>query len=136
LKKEEEAMAKHRIYDVPGSHFRSGFVPAVAAAAVTETHPIFQAPVKCKGVKVHLLPRAGVTGDNTNRKNLNVKKGPTEIGNLDLVTGVNLAALTRRTITLTQTALDEGGVLSLEYEKVGTGMDVPDLDVEVEFVPT
>jgi hypothetical protein len=128
-------MGETPLADIPGSHDRTGFVPAVAAANATEKHPVFRAPFACEVTKLHVVPRANVTGNDTNRKNLNVKKAATEIGNLDLVTGVDLAASVSRTISLTKTKLVVGETLDLEVEKVGTGVDLPDLHVEVEFVP-
>jgi len=65
------------------------------AATATETRAIWVAPCDCVITGCSLTNPAAVTGNNTNRTNLNLLDagaggtGTTEIGNLDLATGTN-----------------------------------------------
>lgn len=127
-----------------GTQTADGFVPSVAAATATEVHPIFVAPIRCiiPTNGVNFVPQAAVTGDNTNTKNLNVQNrgsagsGTTEVGNLDLVTGVNLVAFDKTNIPLgAALTLEAGDVLGLQVEKVGTGVLIPNIMFEITFKP-
>lgn len=138
--------AKSSYYDTPGIRSSFLYVAAVAAATATESHPIFVAPCACVLTSVNIVPQAAVTGDNTNKKNLNIinagsaGSGSTEVGNLDLSTGTNLVAFDQKNIPLNATytagvTLAEGDVVKMEYEKVGNGVLVPELIARVEFRP-
>jgi len=112
-----------------------------AAATATEARPIFVAPCAARIRAVTITPDVASTGDNTNTTNLNVINagaagaGTTEIGNLDLVTGVNLVAFDEKNIPITATALAEGDVVNLQYEKVGTGVLVGPSLISVDWEP-
>ncbi len=118
------------VHDIPGEHQLQ--VAAIAHAAATATEPIAQirAPFKCVVTEVGFIPNTASTGDNTNTTNLNVidrgtGAGTTEIANKDLVSGENLVANTPKVIgTGLSVAMDEGDVLSLVAEKVGSGVAV------------
>jgi cobalamin biosynthesis Mg chelatase CobN len=95
---------------------------------------------------VSVTPHAAATGDNTNTTNLNLINkgaagaGTTEVGNRDLPTGTNLVAMDEMTVPLNATfvngvSLAEGDVLALQYEKVGTGLAVGPLQVNVDWEP-
>jgi hypothetical protein len=118
----------------------------VLAATATTKFPIFTAPCKCRITAVSFMPQTGSTGDNTNTKNLNLINGgaagagTTEVGNLDLVTGTDLTALDEKAIPFNATysggvVLNEGDVLILEVEKVGTGVNAGPGIVNVDYVP-
>jgi hypothetical protein len=108
--------------------------PTHAAATSTESVPLFVAPCACKVTWVGMTTGAAVTGDNTNRTNINLlykgadgSTGAVEIGNLDLTTGVDLVAWDEKTITLNATytagkSMAEGDVLAVEFEKAGNGL--------------
>ncbi|MBK6767432.1 MAG: hypothetical protein IPG71_14415 [bacterium] len=77
------------------------------------------------------MPQAAVTGDNTNRTNLNILNkgasgsGTTEVGNLDLATGTNLTAFDSTNLPLNATyvsgvALAEGDVVTIQHEKAAS----------------
>lgn len=130
--------------DLRGTIKTEGFVLSVAALDATESHPIFCAPFNCTVTKVGIIPRAAVTGNTTNSKNLNIVDagsaglGVTEVGNLDLITNVNLTALDYTEIPLNATytsgvEMDEGDVLNLEFEEVTSGVLIPDLIVLIEW---
>jgi hypothetical protein len=123
---------------IPGPIPFQAHVVAHAAATATEVHPIFRAPFACKLMKVDVVAQAAVTGDNTNRTNLNILNagaagsGTTEVGNLDLVTTTgNMIANDSRNVPMNVTyltagvTLAEGDVIVLQHEKVGNGVAVP-----------
>ena len=120
--------------------------PQVAAATATSSFAIFTAPQKGRVLRVSITPDAAATGDNTNSKNLNLVNkgaagaGTTEVGNLDLVTGVDLVAFDEKEIPLNATYANgvdmaEGDVLALQVEKVGTGVAVGPARVQVDWIP-
>lgn len=130
--------------DLRGTRKTEMLIPSVAAADSTEAHPIFVAPFKCKVTKVGIVPQAAVTGNTTNTKNLNIidngsaGSGSTEVGNLDLITGVDLTAMDYTEIPLNSTysagvSMEEGDVLSLSFEEVNSGVLIPDVIVQVEW---
>ena len=128
----------HHIKTIPTGHASQVSIPAVAAAAATIRYPIFRAPFNCRVKRVAVVPQGAVTGAG-DRRNLNIQDegdgaDNTEIANLDLATGTNLAA---HIITDIDANLDnvmvKDEVLSLESEKVASGVAVPELLVIVEF---
>lgn len=115
-------------------------IPPTTAAAVTTQHIIAVVPesVGDQGInvlEVNVVPQGAVAGNATNRKNLNINAGTDEIGNLDLNAGTNLVARTRRKIFSGMHQMDPGDVLVLEIEKIGTGVAIPQLLVEIVFQP-
>lgn len=127
-----------------GTQESTAFVPSILAATATEVHPIFRAPFACiiptDGVNV--VPQADVTGDDTNTKYLNIQNrgsagtGTTEIGHLDLATGVDLVDFDSKNIPLTAAVtLAAGDVLAVQVEKVGTGVLLPNLHFVITYKP-
>lgn len=129
--------------NIPGKHTCETVVPGHAAATATEDFPVFYAPFACRVTAVRIVPGAAVTGANTNTTHLNLINraadgaGTTEIANRDLTSGNDLTAFDNYNLyaPATPLAVVAGGVLSLQYEKVGTGLLVPGLFVIVEFEP-
>lgn len=117
-----------------GGQVRAAQVTTIAHAAATATEYIAAWTIPHGGRLRGVLftPLAAVTGANTNTTHLNVINcgadgtGTDELGNLDLVSGTDLAATTPNTIAsgLT-TALADGVTIALQAEKVGTGLLVP-----------
>jgi hypothetical protein len=114
--------------------------------AVTEERVIFIAPCKCRVVGIEFASDAAITGDNTNTTNVNIKDkgsagvGTTEVANLDYPTGVAAIALDRNSIPLNTTYtdgvdMDEGDTLTVEYEKVGTGVLIGPSLFQIDYVP-
>lgn len=136
-------MALIPLGNIPGKHSCEVVVPAHAAATATEQAPVFYAPFACKVTAVRVVAGAAVTGANTNTTHLNLHNrgtdgsGTTEIANYDLTSGNNLTAYDNYNLYAPASglAVAAGGVLSLQHEKVGTGLDVPALCVVVEFEP-
>lgn len=104
-----------------------------AAATATESRTLFVAPRDCTVTGVSITSDAAATGDASNTTNLNVINvgsagvGTTEVANLDLGAGVNLVALDEKAIPLNTTyangvTMSEGDVLTIQFEKVGTGV--------------
>lgn len=128
-----------------GTHKTRMKVPAHAAATATEQWPCFFAPFPCVVTGCKVVPQTASTGDNTNTTNLNLVNkgaagsGTTEIANLDLATGTNLTAFADSSLTVTgtlaQRTLAEGDVLTLQHEKVGTGVAVGEVIVEISYYP-
>ncbi len=122
-------------------------VVAIASPTATVSYPIFAAPVPAKVTSVSFTPQTAVTGDTTNTVHLNVLNagaagsGTTEVGNLDLITSTDLVAFNDTNIPFNATYLSpgvnlaEGDVLVLQRAKVGNALDMPLLNVRVEWVP-
>lgn len=126
--------------DIPGEHSQQVSLNAVAAADATEEQIIFVAPEDCRLKEVAIIPNAAVTGNTTNTKHLNVLNkgsggaGTTELGNLDLATGTNLADSDRQVIvTSLTTDLTKGDVIALEIEDQGSGVAIPESLIEVRY---
>lgn len=140
-------MSERNLGDIQGEHSARAHLSSVAAGDATEEQAIFRAPFRCFVKRVSIIPNAAVTGDDTDRKNLNVRNkgsdgsGTTELGALDLDTGTDLVAFDAKDIvsglseSSTGAAMAEGDVLGLQVEKVGTGVIVPESMIEVIFVP-
>lgn len=130
------------LQSIPGSHSASAYLASVLAATATEKHMLFVAPFACRVKKIYITPQAAVTGDTTNTKHLNVQdegssgSGDTEIANLDLATGTNLVAFDEKAISESlDVQMAEGDTLTLEYEKQGTGVLIPELLARIVFEP-
>ena len=139
-------MAKTYFSNIPGPIPFVARIPAHLAATATEEWPVFRAPFACTLKKLDIVPQAAVTGDNTNRTNLNIVNkgnagsGTTEVANLDLATGTNLTAFDSTNIPLNTTyasgvTLAEGDVVTIQQEKIGTGVNVPECLVYLEINP-
>ncbi len=138
---------KAAVYDLPGVHVAQVVTPKHAAATATEDIPIFYAPTDApEGVSivaVRLIPGAAVSGANTNTTHLNLVNrgadgaGTTELANYDLTSGNDLTAYDNKNLYTPATPLNiaTGVVLTLQFEKVGTGLLVPEMLVVVEYRP-
>lgn len=135
-------MSARQPYDVPGTHDKLANIPAIAAAAATENHVVFVAPVNCKVTAVKVIPGAAITGANTNTKHLNLidrgtnGAGTTELAARDLVLGTDLGVAG---VTLYAPAgglaVNQGNQLALAVEEIGTGQALAPIAVVVEFEP-
>ena len=132
----------HNLLQDIGGHSESARTPSILAATATESHNVFTAPFAGRIKKIHVVPQASVTGDDTDRKNLNfIDKGSdglgaVEVANLDLVTGTDLTAFKRTTISaVLDNRMAAGDVLVMEAEKIGGGVLLPDMLVLIEFEP-
>lgn len=131
--------------DIPGRHSATAWIPALGADAATIVYPIFRAPFGCKVFRVDVVPQTALSGATGACKNLNLidagaaGAGTTEIGNLDMITGVDFVAHDAKNIPLNATYLtagnpmDEGDTLVLQIEDVGTSPAFPALHVYIEY---
>lgn len=120
-----------------------GPYPQHAAATATEERALFTAPVKCRIVAASIVADAAATGDNTNTTNLHlVNKGAAGVGatalaDLNLPLGVNLVAFDEFAFTMLTTGLDlaEGDTVTLQFQKVGTGLNIGPIIVKLGYIP-
>jgi hypothetical protein len=128
-----------RFYDLIGVLSAGVGVELHAAGTATEERVIFKIPVTGRLRKVSLTAGAAITGANTNSSNVNLKHYTggvgTELANKDYTLAVNTAKATPFDLYAPATPrnMAAGDVLSLELEKVGTGLDLPQLHVQVEY---
>jgi hypothetical protein len=110
-----------------------------AAATATENAGIFAIPVTGRLRKVTIYTMATITGVVTNNSNVNLKHWTggvaTEIANKDYGNGVNTTAMVPFDLYAPATPrnMAAGDALTLELEKVGTGLDLPALYAQVEY---
>lgn len=120
-------------------------IAPIAAGDATIELPIFTfynsevTSNRSRLMRVSVIPQAAVTGNATNTKNLNVVYkgtdglGTTEIGNLDLVAGEDMVAFQTKLVYESMANDGQGdlveanGVVSLQVEQVGAGVDLPTL---------
>lgn len=135
-------MSKYAQGDVVGHQFiAQATIPAVAAGTATIVYPIFVADRDVRIKAVTFVPQAAVTGDNTNRKNLNLHNrgadgtGTTELANIDLATGTNLVALDETSLyaPASPLSISAGIVLAVQVEQVASGVALPQLHVQVTY---
>lgn len=119
-----------------------------AAATATEQRALFTAPRACVVTAVSITPDVASTGDNTNTTNLNIVNkgaagvGTTEVANLDLALATDLVAYDEKDIPLNATylasgvALAAGSVLTVQFEKAGTGVLVGPGQMKITWYPT
>ncbi|HVF75493.1 MAG TPA: hypothetical protein VM938_10630 [Acidimicrobiales bacterium] len=116
-------------------------LPAALAADATKEWPIFMAERPCKILSITVVPQALITGANANTFHWNVKNrgtdglATTEIGNVDFVAGTNAAAFDGREIVneVAGRRMTAGQVLTIEREKIGTGIAAPEALVVVAY---
>ena len=118
------------IHNTPGSHYVVLPQAVHAAATATEERALIFFSQAVKIIGMTLINDAAVTGNDTNRTNLNFKDrgtdglGTTEKANFDLATGTNLVAYLGKAVTITAWTQAAASAIGLEYEKVGTGLAV------------
>ena len=137
-------MSEHAgIWATPGEHVFDYPLPAHAAATATEEHVIFKVPagatdgLKLDGVDLHFS--AAVTGQATNYTNVNLKNrgaagdGTTELANIDFASGQNASAYVATTFYAPTTPLSlvAGAILTIEVEKVSSGLALPNFTARV-----
>jgi|GEM_PF-4516873 len=113
----------------PGSHAASIFVRTLNATGSTDRAAVWVAPAQVVVESVTLIAGGAITGDNTNRINLNIRNGGwngagnTLIGQLQFTSGTNVNKDESVTIACggTGATLQPGDKLVVEAEKVGTG---------------
>jgi len=121
------------IHDIPGDHVERVTIPAHAAATATESHTLFVAPFACQLVSVAVHWGAAITGTATNYTNVNLVNrgtdgaGTTELANIDYLSGTDATSYDAVDLysPATPLALAAGTIISLDLEKVATGLALP-----------
>tara|TARA_Y100000310_G_scaffold278625_2_gene297139 strand:+ start:1647 stop:2093 length:447 start_codon:yes stop_codon:yes gene_type:complete len=131
---------------VPGWHVYMTTLSGVLAATATRRTPVWVAPYNVELGEVAIINSTVVTGNNTNRKNINVIDGAAEgagtdeIGNRDLATGTDLEVGKTLLFDNIQGASAErfmsgGDILEVEYEQVGAGVLINETAVYIVYRP-
>jgi len=114
-------------------------VSSVGAGNSTEV-PVFCAPVRCWIKKVSIIPKSAITGAATNNMVLTFKNkgsagsGTDAIASVTFSNGVNVSAFDEKDFgAVSHNYLNAGDVVSLAKSENGSGMDMPDLIVKIEF---
>jgi hypothetical protein len=135
-------MATDKLYDIPGNHYAFFRMPTHLALTATETMVLWIAPVACTVTGVAFAPDAAITGDDTDYTEINILDGgtdgtgTTEIGNLDLVTDVDVAASDMQAITVTATAMAADDTLKVQFALVSSGVLIPPSAWRITFIPS
>ena len=121
-------------HDIPGERKDFAVLAPAAAGTSSETHAIWVAPFKCVLTDVDVYPCAAIVGDDTDRFNLNLHSDE-EIGNYDFDTasGTSTGSAALAVLDGGTTEMDEGDVLSLQRELVGSGVAMPPMGVEITY---
>lgn len=137
-------MGRHPASCVPGQTFTalvgSGAAATPLGATINNGRLVAHKDLRIKGVKA--TAEAAVTGANTNSVSVALRNlgaagiGTTDIATLALTSGVNMGADTPKVIPLSSTAADllvaAGDVLTFRQVKVGNGMNIAAMHLEVE----
>ena len=116
--------------DVP----QQAYFPGHATAGTAIEQVAFRAPFRCVVTAVEFTPNTTQAGANTNYFTLNVRNRTTGAGTaipaaLAFTSGVDLTALTPKTLTLSGTAaslaLAEGDVITIEKAVTASGLACP-----------
>ena len=134
-------MATDQLHDIPGNHYANANLPAHAAAAATEIVPIFKAPVACTVTAVNLIPGAAIAGADTNTTHVNLLDmgagaGTDERAAKDYVSGVDSAVGATVALFAGAEVLAAGEKLGIEFQKVGTGLALPNWLAEIIYTPS
>ena len=114
---------------VPGSQVAPIFVRTLNATSASDRAGVWVAPADVVVESVSVIAGAAVTGDNTNRINLNIRNGGangagnTLIGQVQFTSGVNINKDNSLLIPCSGpgTTMQPGDKLIIEAERVGTG---------------
>ncbi len=116
---------------IKGIHIVVGKFRVIQSSEPTFREPVFVASFNCELKEVTIVNSTLVSGADTNQVNLNLidggaeGAGTTQIANIDLVSGTDLAVGKTQLFDGTTTALERflslGDILELEAEEIGTG---------------
>lgn len=131
----------NKIHDVVGEHLPGEISwPAIGATDATAMIGIWRAPYKCVITGLKPIMAATVTGAATNYFNFNVQKAEqgeaaAEVAHLDFGDGTNaVVGLNDIPFTTgTELAMNEGDLILLQREKVGTGLATPAGTLEIRI---
>lgn len=140
------AASRLSVWDTPGRHASSCYVPAVTVLTGTAQWPVFEAPVACRIKALEFIPNSAKSGADTDYFEFNfVNVGASGSGttatatNVSFTSGVDLTALDAKAFTVSTTdatrTLAAHEVLTLKRTIVGNGLASPSGRVVVEFEP-
>jgi len=114
-------------------------VASVSAGSTTDV-PIWAAPFRCKIRGCYIVPQANITGAASHYMTLKIVNKGSDGTATDTVvskafsSGVNASAYVKTSLgNPSNNELKEGDVLQFKKEETGSGMDMPDLVVIVEY---
>lgn len=118
-------------------------VPTTAAGSTGEW-AIFKAPEACEITAAYIVPDSAITGADTNYMTLSIVDkgsdgtGTTAIASVDFTSGTNAAAFDATSLgTLgAGKTLAAGDVVSFKKAEAGSGMNMPNLLVVIEYKKT
>lgn len=123
-----------KLHDIPGDQPISFYFPGHATAGTAVEQIGFRTPFACTVTAVQYTPNTTQTGADTDYATLTVFNrttgaGSTSVATLAFTSGVDLTALTPKTITVSATAanlnLAEGDVVSAGKVVAGNGRAFP-----------
>lgn len=118
------------VHDIPGTHYATCHVAPLLTADATAVVGIVIAPFRAVVASVEFIPHTSLSGTDTASRTFGVLNGSTSVASLALASGVDLTALTAKTITLSATAANlnvaAGDVLEIRGTKVGNGLALPE----------
>lgn len=126
------------LHDVPGLHIDSVTLAPVAKAA-TVLVPLWRAPFNCTVYDVSFAFSSAVTGNATDRFNLNLVDhtgaSTAELGNVDFSAGANGTPSTEISIysSTAGTALLKDTWLGVQVESIGAGLAMPGAAFAIEY---
>lgn len=107
--------------------------------------PLWVAPCKCELISIKLLNGAAIAAHTENYGTLTITNELTDASGTTALTSdttktVAVTALVERTLTLTSTAANRivarGEVLSATWTEAGTGADLTNASIIIEWAPT
>lgn len=135
-------MAMRALQDIPGTHIKAVYVPAVTAGT-DKKYPLFRAEADITITAAYFIPQANITGQDTNTMTVKVinagtdGSGTTLIASKAYTSGNNATALKPEALTLSTTAanldIDAGEVIAYFNDQAGTGLNCPEGVIEVHF---
>jgi len=131
-----------RVHDIPGPHDAYVTVPAVGSGVSSFSYPIFVAPWSAKVTLIEAAFGSAMVGDDSNRFDFVIYNrgtdgsGTAEWSTLSLESGDSADAYVPTTIfsLATGSAIEEGAVLDLYYDKQGNGFDVSRAVIHITFM--
>jgi len=114
---------------------------AAVAAGSTGEWAVFKAPEACEITAAYIVPDSAITGADTNYMTLSIVDkgsdgtGTTAIASVDFTSGTDAAAFDAFSLGTLGDAktLAAGDVVSFKKAEAGTGMDMPNLLVVIEY---
>lgn len=127
------------LHDLPGTHKHQATIYAHAASTSTEKIMVWEAPFDAVITDIKVIPAAAISGADTNTTHLNFidegadGSGTTEIDAFEFVSGFDGVEGKAISGSTTDVDIDEGDVVSVQIEKVGNGLALPQFHVVIEY---